>query len=56
MRGEGVQGALGTARCGGSRRRKTGKKSKGRRERSSQRECTMDMTVDDKVFAQDLSQ
>ena len=35
-----------------SRRRKTGRKSKRRREKSNQRECTMDMTVDDKVFAQ----
>ena len=32
------------------------RKSKGRRERSSQGERTMDMTVGDKVFAQDLSQ
>ena len=31
-------------------------KEKRRRERSSQRERTMDVTVDDKVFAQDLSQ
>ena len=31
-------------------------KVKGRRERSNQGECTMDITVDDKVFAQDLSQ
>ena len=31
-------------------------KVKGRRERSNQGECTMNMTVDDKVFAQDLSQ
>ena len=48
--------AQGTARGGGSRRRRTGRKSKGRRERSNQGECTMDMTVDDKVFAQNLSQ
>ena len=48
----GVQGALTLfcggvaqtchARCGGSRRRKTGRKSRGRRERSSQRERAMD--------------
>ena len=34
--------AQGTARCGESRRRRTGRKSKGRRERSSQREFAMD--------------
>ena len=45
-----------TARCGGSRRRKAGRKRKRRKERSSQRERAMNMTVDDKVFAQDLSQ
>ena len=48
--------AQGTARCGGSRRRKTRRKSKGRKERSNLGECAMDMTVDDKVFVQDLSQ
>ena len=31
-----------TARCGGSRRRRTGRQGKGRRERSSQRERAMD--------------
>ena len=38
--------AQGTTRVGGSRRRRTGRKSKGRRERSNQGECAMWMTMD----------